>query len=107
MDNPDTEEVTLDIEEEAEAEANPKPRPKRKAKPRLANVESDPAAASLLAMHNRGQSARPNLGSPMSKAIPPPKPLHALKVKWRLCGARFSILPPSERTSLSLTTALP
>ena len=44
MDNPDTEEVTLDIEEEAEAEANPKPRPKRKAKPRLANVESDPAA---------------------------------------------------------------
>lgn len=42
MDNADTEEVTLDIEEEAEAEA--KPRPKRKAKPRLAQVESDPAA---------------------------------------------------------------
>ncbi len=44
MENTDTEEVTLDIEEEAEAEAKPKPRPKRKAKPRLAKVESDPAA---------------------------------------------------------------
>lgn len=44
MENTDAEEVTLDIEEEAEAEAKPKPRPKRKAKPRLAKVESDPAA---------------------------------------------------------------
>lgn len=44
MEKADTEEVTLDIEEEAEAEAKPKPRPKRKAKPRLAKVESDPAA---------------------------------------------------------------
>lgn len=44
MENIDAEEVTLDIEEEAEAEAKPKPRPKRKAKPRLATVESDPAA---------------------------------------------------------------
>ena len=44
MEKADTEEVTLDIEEEAEAEAEPKPRPKRKAKPRLAKVESDPAA---------------------------------------------------------------
>lgn len=42
MENTDAEEVTLDIEEEAEAEA--KPRPKPKAKPRLAKVESDPAA---------------------------------------------------------------
>jgi Family of unknown function (DUF6118) len=44
MENADTEEVTLDIEEEAEAEAKPKPKPKRKAKPRVAKVESDPAA---------------------------------------------------------------
>ena len=46
MENTDAEEVTLDIEEEAEAGAKPKPkpRPKRKAKPRLAKVESDPAA---------------------------------------------------------------
>lgn len=46
MENTDAEEVTLDIEEEAEAETKPKPkpRPKRKAKPRLAKVESDPAA---------------------------------------------------------------
>jgi Family of unknown function (DUF6118) len=44
MENTDAEEVTLDIEEEAEPEAKPKPRPKRKAKPRLAKVESDPAA---------------------------------------------------------------
>jgi hypothetical protein len=42
MENTDAEEVTLDIEEEAEAEAKPKPKPK--AKPRLAKVESDPAA---------------------------------------------------------------
>ena len=42
MENTDAEEVTLDIEEESEAE--PKPRPKPKAKPRLATVESDPAA---------------------------------------------------------------
>lgn len=47
MENTDTEEVMLDIEEEAEAEAKPKPRPKRKAKPRLAKVESDPAAAAF------------------------------------------------------------
>lgn len=44
MENTDAEEVTLDIGEEAEAEAKPKPRAKRKAKPRLAKVESDPAA---------------------------------------------------------------
>jgi Family of unknown function (DUF6118) len=46
MENTDAEEVTLDIEQEAEAEAKPKPKPtpKRKAKPRLAKVESDPAA---------------------------------------------------------------
>lgn len=44
MEKADTEEVTLDIEEEAEAEAKPKPRQKREGNPRLAKVESDPAA---------------------------------------------------------------